>query len=250
MRRLLIAITLLALFSSSAYAQWKGPDQRAVIGGIANTGKMNTFRQANNFIGPIYESNTGPVTMSAGTLVLSGIYSTGGTMTATGEALIAANISFGLQLKGDGAIGDVTLINNLNNAAMRIPTGTTNVQAIGGLSIDFTNAGRIVESTTAPSISSGFCTSPTIGTAFNTMAFTINVGSSCGGTTTGVVTMPTASHGWACSINDLTTISTTNQLTKVTATTTTSVTVATYTDAAAAGAWTAADVLQFICAAY
>ena len=104
-------------------------------------------------------------------------------------------------------------------------------------------------STQAPTVASGFGTAPSVVASNGTAAFTVNVGT--GGTAaTGVVTLPAAVHGWACSINDITTISVAVTRTRVTATTTTSVTVGNYTDLSASGPWAASDVLQFQCVGY
>lgn len=113
-------------------------------------------------------------------------------------------------------------------------------------SFNFTN---VLFSATAPTISSGFGTGATVPANNGTAVFTINVGTG-GIASTGVLTMPAAAAGWACHVNNLTSISATVTLTKVTATTTTSVTIGNYTDVSAAGPWNASDVLQLQCAAY
>jgi len=94
----------------------------------------------------------------------------------------------------------------------------------------------LADSTTAPTISSGFGTSPSIvaNTANGTRTFQVNVGT--GGTaTSGVISFPAASHGWGCAVTDMTS----NIVTRVTAFTTTTMTVT------AASAWAASDVLLF-----
>lgn len=103
---------------------------------------------------------------------------------------------------------------------------------------------------TAPTVASGFgATSPTVVANNGTAAFTVNVGT---GTiaSTGVITMPSSTNGWACKITDLTTKSASVGQTLETATTATSVTVGNYTDVMATGSWTASDVLQFNCTGY
>lgn len=105
----------------------------------------------------------------------------------------------------------------------------------------------LAASTTAPTISSGFGTSPTVPSNNGTAAFTVNVGT--GGTaTSGVMAMPAASHGWACQINDLTNPGA--NFTKVSATTTASVTVTNYNSSGTATAWSASDILVFQCTGY
>lgn len=124
--------------------------------------------------------------------------------------------------------------------------------ALKGLNVsasDLQFGSRVLFSNTAPTISSGFGTSPSVVASSGTAGFTINVGG--GGTaSTGVVTMPAATTGWACYVNDLSTTSATVFVTKVTATTTTSVTVGNFSSAGTAAAWASGDVLQFQCSGY
>lgn len=84
---------------------------------------------------------------------------------------------------------------------------------------------RLLISTTAPAIASGFNTASNSITGTNTGAFQVTVGTSTA-TTTGVVTMPTATTGWACSAADVTTPAT--HMIQQTGSTTTSVTVTDY----------------------
>jgi hypothetical protein len=106
--------------------------------------------------------------------------------------------------------------------------------------------GFITQSATMPTISSGFGTSPAISATVGTSTFNVTVGT--GGTaSTGVITMPAATNGWNCQINDQTTKSASVAFTMETANTTTSVTVGNFTDVMATGPWNAGDVLQFVC---
>ena len=59
----------------------------------------------------------------------------------------------------------------------------------------------LIYSTTAPTIASGFGTSPTI-TASSTAAFSITVGT--GGASSGVITLPAAANGWVVQGWDIT----------------------------------------------
>jgi hypothetical protein len=133
--------------------------------------------------------------------------------------------------------------------ALYVAAGTS--QFNGSVNINSSiNLVTLWESATAPSIASGFGTTPSVGANNGTAAFTVNVGT--GGTaTSGVITMPAASHGWSCPApNDLTTTSATVFMTKVTATTTTSITIGNFTTAGAAGAWASGDVIQLSCTGY
>lgn len=118
-------------------------------------------------------------------------------------------------------------------------------------------SGSLVMSGTAPSISSGFGTSPSVPSNNGSAAFTVNVGT--GGTASaGVIAMPTAATGWNCSVVNRTALaagrasqSTTAGTTWQTATTTTTVTV-TNLNLATGGAvaWAASDILALTCTGY
>lgn len=105
---------------------------------------------------------------------------------------------------------------------------------------------------TAPTIGSGFGASPSITASNGTAAFLVNVGT--GGTASnGVITMPAATTGWNCHVENRTGVlaNVANQRTMQIATTTTSVTVENQTiSTGAALAWTASDVLALMCVAY
>ena len=102
---------------------------------------------------------------------------------------------------------------------------------------------------TAPTISSGFGTTPSIAANNGSFAFTINVGTG-GVATTGVIGLPAATNGWALSIMNLSDNTATVFLTKQTATTTTTATIGNYDAAGAAAAWTASNILSIIAVAY
>lgn len=109
---------------------------------------------------------------------------------------------------------------------------------------------KLIMSATAPTISSGFGTSPSI-TANGTLTFRLNVGT--GGTaSSGVIGLPTASTGWnvTCVVFNPTA---TNLLhtTSQTASTTSSATITNYlTSTGAATAWPASTVLIVTAVAY
>lgn len=104
-------------------------------------------------------------------------------------------------------------------------------------------------SATAPTISSGFGSSPAITNNNGTGAFLVNVGTG-GSATSGVIGMPTASNGWACSASDVTTESSTVFITRVTANSPTSVTIGNFNTSGAPAAWVASDKIAMNCAAY
>lgn len=92
---------------------------------------------------------------------------------------------------------------------------------------------------TAPTISSGFGTSPSIVAGSTAFSMRVNVGTG-GAATSGIVAMPTATTGWNCTVQDMTN----NIATRQSASTTTTVTFT------AASAWTASDILVATCVKY
>jgi hypothetical protein len=103
----------------------------------------------------------------------------------------------------------------------------------------------------APTVSSGFGTSPSIAANNGPLAFTVNVGTG-GSATSGVVGLPTAPTGWNCWVNDLTAAA--GHVAYNTRQTASSVSSATFenqtTSTGAAIAWAASDILRVSCVAY
>jgi hypothetical protein len=99
-----------------------------------------------------------------------------------------------------------------------------------------------------PTIASGFGSGASIVNSNGTAAFTINVGTS--NTGTGVLTMPSAPHGWACMVTDGTTTSGNVFITRSVPTSSTSVTLQNYTNLVATHAWVDSDVLEVTCGSY
>lgn len=127
-----------------------------------------------------------------------------------------------------------------STATVSFGAGTMSLPAGGG---SFQLAGVKMIILTVPTISSGFGTSPSILTSTTggnyTATFRVNVGTG-GAATSGVVGLPTASNGWNCLVQDMTT----NVATRQTANNATTVTVT------AASAWTASDILMYQCIGY
>ena len=106
--------------------------------------------------------------------------------------------------------------------------------------------GNLVASSTLPTISSGFGTSPTI-TASNTLCFKVVVGT--GGAASGVISLPTAPNGWLGFAADVT--SGTTLFLQLTASSATSVTFTSYSiTTGLAVNMTAGDVILINCFAY
>jgi hypothetical protein len=187
----------------------------------------------------------------------------------TGAATFAAGTTFG----GALTFPNGTTLNDTSGSGKLLVTGTTPMIQVGGTTASFPAFKRngtaisarladdsadanitggffyvqLVNNTTsnmvfavaAPTISSGFGTSPSIAANNGTAGFRVNVGTG-GVATSGVIGMPTAATGWNCQVTDMTN----NTVTRETASTTTTVTVT------AAAAWAASDILIFNCAAY
>lgn len=127
-------------------------------------------------------------------------------------------------------------------------TFTTETAANDNATTAYKLNGVLLASVTAPTITTGFGTSPSIPHANGTAAFTINVGTS--NTGTGELTLPTAPNGWACNFVDSTTVSATVFKTQSVPTDATHVTLQNYSDAAATHAWVDSDILTGTCLPY
>lgn len=88
------------------------------------------------------------------------------------------------------------------STAHRLAWRTSNANR-GGLSATgdllWGSSFKLLVSQSAPSIQTGFCTSPTLTNASGTAAFEITIGTGCAAST-GTLNMPTASTGWVCHI--------------------------------------------------
>ena len=154
-------------------------------------------------------------------------------------------LSAGKGLKGAGALvispGAAGTIDNMS-------IGVTTPLAAKFTTVSSTN---LLYSNAAPTISSGFGTTPSIAANNGTAAFTVNVGT--GGTaTSGVIGLPTATTGWICSVNNLTAAAAhVAYNTRQTASSTTSATLENQTTSTgAAVAWAASSILNCSCFAY
>ena len=122
-----------------------------------------------------------------------------------------------------------------------VPVSATSLTNSGG----YTQNGKLLLSSTAPVIASGFGTSPSIVNSNGTASFSVNVGT--GGTaTSGVLTLPAATTNWNCAV--VNPLSGAGTLTQQSAHTATSVTLTNYTISTdVAVAWTASYVIELNC---
>lgn len=163
---------------------------------------------------------------------------TAGTLYGTADTwFISLNNSVGAQIGRAGT--DFVTVDS--NGITLTATGATGIKTAGDFRFGTT---AIAVDTTAPTIASGFGTSPSIAGS-TTFSFRVTVGT--GGTaSTGALTMPTATTAWNCVADDLTTPGVNS--TKMSASTTTSVTLTNYnTTTGAAAAWVAGDVIVVLC---
>ena len=111
----------------------------------------------------------------------------------------------------------------------------------------YTQNGKLLLSSIAPTIASGFGTTPSIVNSNGTASFSVNVGT--GGTaTSGVITLPAATTNWNCAV--VNPLSGAGTLTQQSAHTATSVTLTNYTISTdVAVAWTASYVIELNCVA-
>jgi hypothetical protein len=150
-----------------------------------------------------------------------------------------------------GQTDKVTVSNLVNNAAPgAIGSTTPSTGAFTTLnaqtSIGMGASNHVLCSATAPTISSGFGTSPSIVANNGTCAFQVNVGTG-GSATSGVIGLPTATTGWSCMAADITTQSSTVNTTRQTASSTTTATLGNFNTSGAAAAWVASDHLNVQC---
>ena len=130
-----------------------------------------------------------------------------------------------------------------------------NVQGVlsvtGSENIGTVASNNLLFSATAPTISSGFGTSPSVSVANSTASFRVNVGTG-GAATSGVIGLPTATNGWNCFVAPYAPAAA--QLlnsTVVSASTTTTVTLSNLVNSSgSAAAWAASQVLELSCFAY
>jgi hypothetical protein len=191
-----------------------------------------------------------------------GLVVVGGTITdTTGTGTIATEAAMGMGAYTIAASNTGVTVTNLDELYISAPIAGTNVTATnkwsvhtagnilvgGSLTLDgsLSGATALLYSQSAPTISSGFGSSPSVSENNGTASFSINVGTG-GSASSGVVGLPTASHAWSCFASD-TGVTPTGQ-TEVMAGTTTSITLTNYSRTSGlATAWTASEIIQVGC---
>ena len=193
------------------------------FGKLADVAVGSYLRAGGVTTAPLWSTATLPNTATAGDVMYASAANTYANLTAV-------------------AVGQVLGSGGVATAPAWTATPQLTSLSLGGTAVTFSG--------TAPSIASGFGTSPSIaGTA---TAMRINVGT--GGTASaGVITMPASTTVWNCHVENLTgTLGNyANQRTVQISSTTTSVSIENQTiSTGAVLAWTASDVVALLCGAY
>lgn len=152
----------------------------------------------------------------------------------------------------NGSAWQAKALPNCVTGALGYATATNQFSCLTALTLTQLSFASVSASSTAPTVASGFGTTPSVPFNNGTSAFTIDVGTG-GVATSGVITMPAATNGWACHVEDQTAVlaNVANARTMQIASTTTSVTVENQTvSTGAALAWTASDILVLSCHGY
>lgn len=227
---------------------------------VAGLGTAQTFTAINTFSNATASTTTttGAVKISVGGLGVVGAIN-GGTTVSAWDSTVQVSLrgNSGSSVGMIGTTSNHALQVMVNNSAvasfvaglqMASPTGGDKGSGTINLASDYFQNGVLTISHTAPTISSGFCTSPTIPNSNGTAAFTINVGSACAAST-GTLSMPTATTGWVCSFYDVTTPNT--NVINQTGGATNTVTLTNYVrTTGVAGNFTSSDVIRVMCHAY
>lgn len=169
-----------------------------------------------------------------------------------GAGVTVGNGTFIITGDGSGTDEVATIDLNSNNTITISSTSgvtTFNLGTIVATSGGYYLGGQLFASDTAPTISSGFGTSPSITAQNGTQAFRIDVGT--GGTATGgVIGLPAATTGWNCYVNN-TTVTANDHYIKQSASTTTTATIVNIDfSTGAAAAIGASNILAASCFAF
>lgn len=256
--RIAIGFTIILLMVIASYA-FGGSRERMTSNGVLSEPVSGTAATSDTSL--VVGSSTGAggcrVRFNPNSCLFENL-SGGGTLTVNGSTTASGSVVSGADV--EVATGRATYFNggthtvsisydgsNLNlgqNAPVIIPNGLNMSGA--GTFLAFVHNLMVP---TAPTISSGFGTSPSVTAHNGTATFRINVGTG-GVATSGVIGLPAAFAGWNCFCNDITTKSATVASCQQTASSTTTATIGNFTTAEAAGAWVASDIVAVSCMAY
>jgi hypothetical protein len=203
------------------------------------------------FIGP-------GVSISGSTVTLQGTalaWPSGTTLTESASGVLTlTGTTPMLQLGGTTSSFPAWKANGSNIEARKADDSTvTDISGgnlLGQLGYKLGGSSVLLVSATAPTISSGFGTSPSIANNNGTASFVVNVGTG-GAATNGVIGMPAATTGWIAFCIDLTAAAGHTGLRTVqTASATNSITIESQNSAGAATAWASGSLVRVIALAY
>lgn len=234
-----------------------------LIGGDSTTNAA--LANTSTAIGIGTGAKPGSFDTAVGILALSATITNGNDSAAFGYKALAgvttgiANTALGYQAGDLVTVGGPNTVLGANVGSATLVSGSNNILIGTSSAVDtpaagtnkFLNIGNgVIVDLNAPTVSSGFGTSPTIPNGTSNGAFTVNVGTG-GSATSGVIAFTNAAaHGWACDVTDSTTTSSTVFVTKSVPTSVTTVTFTNYNDTGTAAAWAASDVLVAKCKGY
>lgn len=193
----------------------------------------------------------GATTASVAAVAAGSAYNPASVAITGGSATGLSNLT----VSNAGAGGSITdSLFTLNAGGGQVVTGTatanTELRLMSNVNFKMYDgaAYRLLIRSVAPTISSGFGTSPSIVSSNGTAAFVVGVGT--GGTASnGVVALPAAQTGWVCAVAN-----SFQNATAITTQTATTTTTATFTNqvvaTGAALAWPSGASLRIICMAY
>jgi hypothetical protein len=197
-----------------------------------------------------FSSTTGDGSSQAGDMVFGTVGGSTSLFDFSSAGVIGTINTGIIGFASSGTVGHVLDTGISRDAAGVIDIGTgAQGNKAGTVQAGAYNLGSILAlSGTAPTVASGFGTSPSIGTGSTAASFDVNVGTG-GSASSGVITMPAAAHQWSCSAVDATNSSTMN--TVATPTSTTSITLTNYgRTTGTVTAWTASDDVSVHCIAH
>lgn len=253
LRRYLVPLTACALLASGAVlAQSTGnlfnhqvnfdsSGNLIVTGAALGGGAQTTANLANHLVN--FDSSSNLIVALTGGTVTPNIVNVQSYGTSSAPSLTLADATTGFY--GSSGILRISCGTTANCAVF------TNAQASVNGAFDaarYNIAGTLANSSTAPTISAGFCTSPAVAAANGNFAFALTIGTSCGAAT-GTLTLPAATTGWVCDLRNVT--SPASNVPSQTGGTTTTATFTNYARTTGLAAnWTDSEALRGACRAY
>lgn len=245
----------LGLFGNNQIACWDGNTNFGVGTGTSVLDKAFTVRSDSNFS----VDSSGNI-INAGNITTGGNLNIAGAINSTAAGNFSINHANGQQTQLGGVGGSRSVVVNMTPGSGNplIYPSSDNAVDLGGSIFRWANiwgvnyrVTNLLISATAPTITSGFGGgTPTISAPNGTASFRVTIGTASG--STGVLGMPTATNGWNCYANDLTTNTTANAHVKQNASGSTASAVAftSYSDVMGAATWVSGDVIAISCFAF